>query len=178
MAATGVCLAVALCLSQLSNFMQHYTQNLAGRLAEAERDVAAIIDRADQADLPLYAYLNQFRQADNPVFVREGAALQAKIDRAASLSDSLARLRSAGPLEKPYRFAADIDRDIAADTWRHYEPAVPVDAASLAYASAGAVLGLMAYGLLIGVLGWPVRAVRRRAAAIPPRRRVRTDPHL
>src|SRR3546814_3933260 len=81
--------------------MNAYEQNLAGRLAEAQRDVGLIIDRAKRADMPIHTYLEEFRKADNPVFVREGASLQAKINRAAFLADDLGALDRASVVLKP-----------------------------------------------------------------------------
>src|SRR3546814_16571911 len=81
--------------------MNAYGQNLAGRLAEAQRDVGLIIDRAKRADMPIHTYLEEFRKADNPVFVREGASLQAKINRAAFLEDDLGALERASVVLKP-----------------------------------------------------------------------------
>lgn len=157
--------AGALGSSQLSTFMQHYQQNLAGRLAEARMDVAAIAERAGEAGLPIYAYLDEFRRASNPIFVREGIWLKSKIDRAAWLEGHLENLRSAGPISRPYLFATQMDPEIASETWRHFEPAVPLDGISLTYAGVGAVLGLLVYYPLAGAARVPVHLIRRRRSA-------------
>lgn len=164
LAEAGVALAGGLVCSQLSTFMHHYIQNLSGRLDEAQRDVQGIVARAFQADLPVYAYLREFRLASNPIFVREGEALQAKIDRAAELADAHHALLRAGPLEKPFVFLTHLDPAIAADTWRHFEPAVPLDTVSLTYAG---------MAMLLSLLGWELgarslRLVRRRGRRSPP----------
>ena len=163
-AAAGTGIAGALGCSQLSEFMQQYRQNLAGRLAEAQRDVTAIAARAREAEMPIYAYLQEFRQATNPVFVREGQALQAKIDRATELAEGLSALEFAGPLTRPFRFVEHLNGEIVADTWQYFQPAVPVDLASLIYATTGAVLGLLAYHLSTTMLAAPVRLARKRRA--------------
>ena len=160
LAATG-----ALGSSQLSAFMQHYQQNLAGRLAEARMDVAAIAERAGEAGLPIYAYLDEFRRASNPIFVREGIWLKSKIDRAAWLESHLDAMRNAGPMERPYTFATRMDRDIAAETWDHFAPAVPLDKVSLIYAAIGAVIGFLVYVPTAAAVAVPVRIIDKRRSA-------------
>ena len=158
-------LAGALTRSQLSAFMQHYQQNLAGRLAEARLDVAAIAERAAEAGLPIYAYLDEFRRATNPIFVREGIWLKEKLNRAAWLESHLDTLRNAGPVSRPYAFATQMDRTIAAETWEHFEPAVPLDGLSLIYAAIGGVIGLLLYYPSAAAASLPAKAIRKRRNA-------------
>ncbi len=158
-------LAGALSSSQLSAFMQHYQQNLAGRLAEARLDVAAIAERAAEAGLPIYAYLDEFRRASNPIFVREGVWLKQKLDRAAWLEARLDALRSAGPASRPYAFATQMDRTIASETWENFEPAVPLDGVSLIYAAVGAVIGLLVYFPTAAAVSLPARIIQKRRTA-------------
>lgn len=160
MVATG-----ALGTSQLSAFMQHYQQNLAGRLAEARLDVIAIAERAGEAGLPIYAYLDEFRRATNPIFVREGVWLKSKIDRAAWLESHLESLRGAGPVERPYAFATRMDKQIVAETWVNFEPAVPLDQVSLAYAAVGALIGLLLYYPTSAAVMAPARIINKRRSA-------------
>ncbi len=163
--ALALMLAGALTSSQLSAFMQHYQQNLAGRVAEAELDVAAIAERAAEAGLPIYAYLDEFRRAANPIFVREGVWLKQKLDRAAWLESHLDTLRNAGPVSRPYAFATQMDKTIAAETWEHFEPAVPLDGVSLVYAAIGAVIGLLIYYPSAATVSVPARILHKRRNA-------------
>lgn len=155
--------AGALAGSQFSLYLQHYVQNLAGRLAEARAGVEGIIERSRAAGMPVYAYLEEFASAVNPVFRREGEALQEQIDRAGALSAAYHDLARAGLLERPLAFLAHVDREIAADAWRHFEPALPVDAASLAYAAMALLLVLLAWHGLRLVLIAPFAVARRMA---------------
>jgi hypothetical protein len=155
----------ALGSSQLSAFMQHYQQNLAGRLAEARLDVVAIAERAGEAGLPIYAYLDEFRRAANPIFVREGIWLKTKIDRAAWLEAHLDTLRNAGPVERPYAFVTRMDQQIAAETWIHFEPAVPLDTVSLVYSAIGGLMGLLLYFPASAAVMAPSRIIKKRRSA-------------
>ncbi len=154
--------AAGLATSQLAAFMQQYTQNLAGRLAEARREVDGIIDRATRANMPVYAYLNAFVTASNPVFRREGQALRARIDRAGWLADSYNALETADLLEKPFVFVWYLDEDVAASTWHHFQPGIQLDRASLIYAGMGVAVAFFSWQLLTLLLVAPVRLARRR----------------
>ncbi len=170
LAEIALIVAAGLGCSQLSAFMQHYVQTLSGRLAEARLEVAGIIDRAGQAGLPVYAYVNEFVTAENPVYVREGRALQARIDRAGRLIDSHAALRNAGMVTRPVVFLTHLDSAIAGDVWRHFEPRIPVDGASLLYSGVGMLLALILYQLGKIVVILIARRVRRRGAEVPSAR--------
>lgn len=141
-------LATVVVCSQLAGFMNAYEQNLAGRVAEAERDVASITDRAREAELALYEYIEIFRTNDDSRIVGEGVAMRQKINRAALLGDAQRALERAGIARKPFVFAGAFDAEIAADAWARYEPTLPVDKASLVYVAAGA--GLMILLIEIG----------------------------
>lgn len=170
--ALAMALTGALGCSQLSTFMQHYQQNVAGRLAEARLDVTAIAERAGEAGLPIYAYLDEFRRASNPIFVREGIWLKSKIDRAAWLESHLDALRNAGTIRRPYTFAVEMDRTIAAETWENFEPAVPLDQVSLIYAAIGALLGLIVYYPSAAAVRLPAGILKKRRSAKVARERI------
>lgn len=164
--------AGALGSSQISAFMQHYQQNLAGRLAEARQDVTAIAERAGEAGMPIYAYLDEFRRAANPIFVREGIWLKSKINRAAWLEAHLGALSNAGPFERPYAFVTQMDRTIAAETWTNFEPAVPLDRVSLIYSAIGALIGFLVYYPTAAAVTVPVRIIGKRRTAKLARDRI------
>lgn len=150
-----------LAASQFANFTHHYVQNLAGRLDEARRDVAAIAERAAAVGLSVEAYVREFLGAASAVFRSEGAALQAKLSRAEALEAAYAALREAGWLERPVVLLTHFQAEIARDAWRHYEPAAPLDAASLFYAACGAVLALLVLWAAKSLLLVPLHLMRR-----------------
>ena len=159
--ATAVVFVIAALLcSQVSEFIQHYTQNLAGRLDEARREVNGIIVRADAADMPVYAYLNEFTSATNPVFRQQGVALRATIDRASGLEQAYSDIVGAGIIDRPFVFAMHVRRDIATDVFRHFKPAVPLHVAGLLYALMGGVLGVVLYAIVKSLCVLPLRAAR------------------
>ena len=158
-----VMVAAGLGLSQLSAFMQQYMQNLAGRLAEARADLAGLLARAAEAGLPVEAYIDTFLTATNPLFVREGEALRAKIAHVQDLTATYDALQAAGLWDRPVVFATRLDPAIAADVWAHFQPAVPIDTASLIYAGLGLVAAMFLYELLRALLVAPFRRPGRAA---------------
>ena len=97
--------------------------------------------------------------------MREGIWLQAKIDRAGALESDLTALRAADTVSRPFVFFNRLDREIAAETWIDFQPAVPLDITSLIYAGIGGVLGLMTYLPFGGLARLPGRLAERRSSA-------------
>lgn len=147
--------------------MQQYTQNLAGRLAEARREVDGIIFRAGEADMPVYAYLHEFRSAENPIFQEQGVALRATIDRASGLEAAHRDLLQAGIMERPVIFLKQVDAQIAADVLQHFQPAIAVDQASLVYAGFGGVIGFVLYEIVKALCRAPFKLLRIAARGGP-----------
>jgi hypothetical protein len=160
-----VVLAAGLVGSQLAEFMQQYTQNLSGRRAEAQREVRGLVDRAAEAEMPLGNYLTEFSGSSNPVFAREGQAMRARVDRATDLDEAYHELRHAGLVAKPFVFAAYVDGEVAADVWRNFRPALPLDSASLLYCGLLMAIAGLGYKGVTWVAVLPVRLARRRRGA-------------
>ena len=98
--------------------------------------------------------------------------MKSKIERAAWLESHLDAMRNAGPIRRPYTFATRMDRTIAAETWQHFEPAVPLDAISLIYAGVGALIGLFFYLPSAAAVKLPARIVTKRRSAKIARERI------
>ena len=164
-----VVVAAGLVGSQLSEFIQQYTQNLAGRRAEAQYEVQGLVARATEAAVPLGAYMSEFTASANPVFVREGEAMQARVDRATALDEAYHEIGHAGLLARPFVFAAHVNADVAADVWRHYRPALPLDSVSVLYCGMLMAVAALAYRVLGLLLAAPLRrALSRRARRNTP----------
>ena len=68
-------LLVALAASQVPEFRQQYLQRLGGALDEVTRQVAALDERAQAAEMERYAYLRRLLNNPDPIVVREGEIL-------------------------------------------------------------------------------------------------------
>ena len=110
--------------SQLLAFVQQYSQRLGGHLDEARLFQQRILALAGDGGERL---------------VEAAAARVAELQRAA---DAIA---GAGPFAKPFVVLGNLDRAIAAGTLADFQPALPLDPASLGYTAAGAAVALIAY---------------------------------
>jgi hypothetical protein len=156
----AVAIAAGAAASQAPAFLHQYRQNLAGRLAEARADVDAILARAMEARLPVQGYIDRLLGNADPIVTGEARALLAKIDHADALAAAQEALAAAPPLVRPLVLLGHFDRGIAASTWAHFQPAVPIDWASLLYAAAGLAIGWLACH---GIAKAAKRARRRQA---------------
>lgn len=143
-------------LSQAQAFAHQYLQRLGGHRDEAER---------------------AWRMVEQSV----GATVEATGQRLASeaqarfqdLAQAYDAIREAAPLLKPVALARHLDAEIARRVLVDYQPALPIDAASLVYAIAGMLLALLVYDLL----KWPFAALFQPARkAYPPAATGRRDP--
>ncbi len=132
--------------SQTQAFIHAYLQRLGGHLDEARASYLKL--RAGEF-LPGADALSQQRMAE--AFSR----------RVEELSQAYNAIANADALVQPLRFARHMDRTIAEATFSHFTPALPLDSASLIYALAGMVLGLLIYE----IIKLPLRPFRRRRHA-------------
>jgi hypothetical protein len=108
--------------SQLPKFIGDYRQQLAGRLAQAQEDLAlfqAIADRFHQGSLE--ALIQLHLASPVPSFHAEGEAIQQLAGRVEQLSSALHRLDASLIQQLPVLLLQG-DREIAAATWSLYEP--------------------------------------------------------
>ncbi|MDA1132950.1 MAG: DUF2937 family protein [Proteobacteria bacterium] len=129
--------------SQFLSFVQQYRQRLGGHLAEAQFNVRQTMDG------PVYRGMDAEAQRQ---------LLGPLVGRVNDLNDANTALATARPWELPWAFLQAADWEIASGALADFQPALPVDAASLLYTAAGLLLGWAVYDLL----KWPFR--RRRSA--------------
>ncbi len=143
-------------LSQAQAFAQQYLQRLGGHRDEAERawraieqSVGATVDATGQ---------------------RLAGEAQARFQDLAQAYDAI---REAAPLFKPVTLARHLDPELARRVLVDYQPALPLDTASLVYAIAGMLLALILYDLV----KWPFAALFRPSrTGYPPGPMRRRDP--
>lgn len=147
-------------LSQYPEFAQQYTQRLAGQV-----DALTIVVQ----DFETSAFREGLTRSDalaqmtgTPFLENRRRDMERTFLRHARLSDNLAALRSADPLERltmPHRLA---DTETLRNTWGDFQPAVPLTTTGAVSAGAGYLGGWALVTALLAVLVSPFR--RRRAA--------------
>lgn len=122
----GVAIAAiaGLAASQLLAFIQQYQQRLGGHLAEAR--------------------LNLQRALESGAAGRREVA-QVAADRVAELEAADRAIRDAGVFSKPIAFLQHLDGSIAGGAFEAFQPALPLDATSLAYGGVGILLAWAVY---------------------------------
>jgi hypothetical protein len=144
--------------SQWREFLQQYLQRLGGHVDEARRNLEHLTGLHDVA-----APAQQTVLAD---MIYDSEA------RTATLAEALQRLREADPVTQPLVFLRHMEPAVAQATLEAFQPALPLDAASLMWAGAGMVLALLLYELVKGMVWAPVAMVK---GAARKRRRIRTE---
>ena len=137
--------------SQLQAFILQYLQRLGGHVDEARRAYDAILTG------------ERYQAMAAPA---RDLIAQDALGRLNDLEGARDAIQEAGLLTKPFAFIAHIDLEVARGTWQSFAPVLPVDLAGLLYAGMGLVAGLVLYEIAKA----PLRLLRRRDGAYPPRR--------
>ena len=152
-------IALAASLSQFPEYAQQYTQRLGGAVDEL-RVITEDFDRAAQAGgMDRQAALARYAASSDSFLAGRGDSMALTFARYADLSETLARIQDAGPVERLRSLPAYLDTDIGRRTLEHYRPAVPVTMEGVLYAGAGFILG---YLILSGLVRFCALPFRRR----------------
>ena len=172
-------MAGAVGLSQYPEFSQQYLQRLAGQV-DALTVVAVDFDASALASG--LGREEALQQMTGTAFLSDRQAdMRRTFARHARLSEDLAAMRAATPMQRltmPQRLG---DADTFAATWADFAPAVPTSSAGIVAAGAGFALG---WGMLGGVLSLLSYPLRRAGAAMRKRRAereaasIRRDPPM
>lgn len=119
--------------SQVQAFMHQYLQRLGGHLDEARRHLTEVTQD------------ERYRSLDETA---RQSLIDAAQQRTAEIQLAYDALRNADALFKPVAFLQHLDPELALRVFPDFQPALPLDAASLSYAAAGFLLGLALYELL------------------------------
>ncbi len=137
-------IAGAVILSQAPLFMLQYTHEMAGHVGELQSQVSSMAQVASQGGKNLDAFILKFLASQDPDFRAQGLLMQAMVQRWHQLSEGLTALQHAALWERPLVFLKVFDSKVAHDTYRSFEPGLPLTLEGGLYALAGL---LMATGL-------------------------------
>ena len=143
---------VGIALSQALAFSQQYLQRIGGHRDEAER----ALQRIEEA-VPGGAAVDISRR-------KLAASARANHDDLANDYDAI---REASPWSRPIVVLSRLDRDIGSRVLDDFQPAVPIDSASLTYGVGGMLVAVVVYDMI----KWPFAALgrffRRRRRRFP-----------
>jgi Protein of unknown function (DUF2937) len=101
--------------------------------------------------------VGRLEQNAEPLAREQGQDMVQTIARADRLEEELKEMQSAGPLERIYVMAKDLDPEIAGHSLDDYEPASPLSFEAVMAAGLAAIGGWAGTHLV----AWPIRRVRR-----------------
>lgn len=131
----------ALLFAQAPMFIQQYSHQLSGRVAELKWHINAIGEAANLGQKSILQYIQRFIDSSDPDFSRQGELMQQLMQRYESLSSSLQGLSNASAAAKPFVFARNFNWEIAEKTLSEFQPGVPFTLEGLVYALIGVGVG-------------------------------------
>lgn len=166
-------LAGAATLSQYPEFTQQYMQRLAGQvdaLTVVVNDFEVSAMRSGLTRSQAFAQMT-----GTPFLADRQADMRRTFARHAVLSDNLAELRAASPIQwlsMPQRLS---DPETFANTWADFQPAAPLSVAGFVAAGFGGLVGWSLAAALLALIG---RSLRRSKTAVPVVSMHRKEPAL
>ncbi len=113
---------------QLPEFIQQYSQRLAGHLDEAKYQLIKFQDIANiHYQGNLMNLISQYQTNTDPAINATGQMVVELIDRIALLSNQVQHLFHSDYLSKVYYFFSHFDADIANATLRDYQLSIPLE---------------------------------------------------
>lgn len=124
----------------LPGFVQQYRQQVDGRLAQVEADLAPFASIASQRhDGDLDALIRHHIQSRDETFAREGQAIAAMRDTVEGLRATRSGLDGSMAMQMWF-LIRHVDPVVARATWRTYAPAIVFNTESLVLALVGGTL--------------------------------------
>lgn len=135
----------ALFFLQLPLFINAYTQQMVGRVAELRLQKEALLKIAQQSGKTLDQYVYKFLNSTDADFHGQGEWMQASLNRLQSLTEALTSLQNATLWQKPFIFLKTINLEIGKATLNHFEPGLPLTLEGALYVLFGAGLGWLVF---------------------------------
>ena len=140
--------AGALFGSQIPEFIQQYTQRLAGHVDELQKMVNQLQGMAALSHKSLEQYIQKFRDNADPDFVQQGNFMEGLVLRLGELKGALVHLTEGSAWMRSFYFFKELQSDIAQSTYHAFQMGINFSAEGLFFACGGMVLGWAIYRFL------------------------------
>ena len=151
--ADRVCVVIgALIFIQAPIFMQHYLQQLVGRVDELTQQVDVMRQVAMESNKTLEQFIQKFVDSADVDFAQQGLIMKNLIDRWRFLNDGLLSMDHASVWFKPWAFLQYFDYQIAQSTFSHYQFGIALTYEGLIYGLIGICVGYGSYSLMRKVI--------------------------
>ena len=134
--------------SQIPQFMQQYTQRLAGHVEALQKLIDQMRQIASFSNKTLEQYIEKFKESSDLDFSRQGDFMQGIVTRWQELHQALNHLTQSSIWLHPYYFLKDLQPDIAHSTLASFQPGLSLTIEGLCYAGIGMILGWIFYQTL------------------------------
>lgn len=142
--------------SQIPQFMQQYTQRLAGHVEALQKLIGQLNHIASLSQKTLEQYIHKFIQSGDPDFMKQGDFMQGILNRWQELHQALSHLNQSSLWTRPYYFIKDLQPDIAHSTLASFQPGLSLTLEGLCYAGAGMLIGWMIYQIASKIISFGV----------------------
>jgi DUF2937 family protein len=124
--AFGCGLCGGIIASQGPEFAQQYRQRLGGAIDELRQVITRFDADAQASGETQESAIVRLRSNADDFVSRQGAAMQANVERLGRLENHRGIMMQAGPFSRVALMVRDGDRDVMEAVYRDFEPAVPV----------------------------------------------------
>ena len=144
----------AMLFSQAPLYMQYYSHQLAGRVAELKLQTQVMERAASLSGKTLGQYIQKFLVSSDSDFHSQGKLMQGMVDRLQHLIEYWQAMHQANVWERPFVFIKSLQWDIAKETLGSFEPGFVLSLEGAIYAFIGMSLGYLAlHGLRKMIVG-------------------------
>ncbi len=134
--------------SQIPQFIQQYTQHLAGRIAALQNLVLQLEKMANMSQKTLYEYIQKFKDSIDPDFAQQGLFMEGIVSKNNYLQDVLVQLNQSPFWIKPFNFLKNFESEIGEKTYQMFEPGLTLNIEGICYGVIGLILGWLLYQML------------------------------
>ena len=131
--------------SQIPQFMQQYSQRLAGHVSELQKLIDQLRQAASLSHKTLDQYILKFLSSADPDFAHQGQFMQGIVHRWEELNQALVHLSQSSAWQRPLIFFKDLQLDIAQSTLAAFQPGINLNLEGMCYAGLGVFLGWLFY---------------------------------
>lgn len=131
--------------SQIPEFMQQYTQRLAGHVDELKGLLSGLHQAAARSGKTLDQYIHKFITNADPDFASQGEFMQGMVNRWQELHQALQHIMESSFWMKPYVFLKELNYPIAQSAFEAFQPGLNLTIEGMCYAGVGIIMGYAVY---------------------------------
>lgn len=150
-----VCAVIcAVLFAQIPLFVQQYSQQLIGRVAELRLQVAGMKQAAAVSGKTLEGLIAKFLSNADPDIVRQGELMDGLVQRFNGMSQALNSLQNSSVMERPFVFVAHLNGETFMSTLHNFTIGIPLTVEGGVYGLIGIVIGFCLFSAIRRFFGY------------------------